>query len=123
VPRNLLRRSADAAFTSGDGQAGETLLNRAALRMHAGEEKETSALNRAVSIGGQGRRLITRGDPGQAGQLFRRAHQLFTAERSEAGPPRRWGGIDGIAERRGDYDEAQRIRREARARRAGAKPR
>ena len=112
MPLDLLRRSADAAFTSGDGQAGETLLNRAVQHVEAGDEEGTGPLDRARVIGEQARRLITRGDPGQAEQLLRDAYQLFTAAGSEDEAATAMGSIADIAYRRGDYDEALRIYRE-----------
>ena len=112
VPLNLLRRSADAAFTSGEGQAGETLLGRAVQQVKAGDGEGTGPLDQARVIGEQARRLITRGHPAQAGQLLRRAHQLFTAAGSEAEAAAAMGSIADIAKRRGDYDEVLRICRE-----------
>ncbi len=112
VPLDLLRRTADAAFTSGDGQAGETLLTRAAQQVEAGDEEGTGPLDQARVITEQARRLITSGDPAQAEQLLRRAHQLFTAAGSEAEAATAMGSTADIAYQRGDYDEALRIRRE-----------
>ncbi len=112
VPLQLLRRTADAALTSGDGHAGEALLDRAAEQAESGEEHGTGPLDRARVITEQGRRLITRGEPDQAGQLFQRAHELFTTAGSELEAAVVMGSIADIAERRGDYDEALRIRRE-----------
>ena len=66
VPLELLRRTADAALTSGDGQAGEALLNRAVQQAETGEERDTDPLDRARVIAEQARHLITRGEPDQA---------------------------------------------------------
>ncbi len=111
APLSLLRQSADAALTSGDGQAGEALLNRAAQQAQAGEEG-TGPLDQARVIAEQARYLITRGEPDQAEQLLRRACQLFTAAGSELETAAAMGYIADIAYDRGDYDEVLRIRRE-----------
>ncbi|HEU5159996.1 MAG TPA: CHAT domain-containing protein [Streptosporangiaceae bacterium] len=112
VPLDLLRMSADAAFTSGDGEAGEALLNRAAQQVAAGDEHGISQLDQARVIAAQARRLVTRGEPEQAEQLLRRAQHLFTAAGSEREATVTMGSIADIAYRRGEYDEALRIHRE-----------
>jgi tetratricopeptide (TPR) repeat protein len=112
VPLQLLRQSADAALTSGDGQAGEALLNRAAQQVQAGAEEGTSRLDQARVIFEQAIRLITRGELGQAEQLLRHACQLFTVAGSEVEAAAAMGSIADIAYQRGDYEEALRIRRE-----------
>ncbi len=109
VPLDLLRRTADAAFTSGDGKVSEDLLSRA---MQQAEADGGDPLGQARVIAEQGRRLITRGEPGQAEQLLRRASQLFTATGSEVEAAVAMGMIADVAYRRGDYDEALRIRRD-----------
>ena len=109
VPLDLLRRAADAAFTSGDGEAGEALLNRAV------QQAETSGrdpLDQARVVAQQGRRLITRGELDQAEQLLRHACELFTAAGSEGEEASAMDSIADIAYLRGDYDEALRIRRD-----------
>jgi tetratricopeptide (TPR) repeat protein len=111
VPLALLREAADAALVSGDGQAGDELLGRAVQQAEAGEGGE-DPLDRARVITVQGRRLVTRGDRGQAEQLLREACQLFTAAGSEVEAAVAMGLIGDIATERGDYDEALRIRRE-----------
>ena len=111
VPLTLLRESADAALTSGDGARGEALLNRAVRQVEAGAEG-TGPLDHARVLAEQARHLITRGEPGQADQLLRHAHQLFTAGGSEREAAMTMGLIADIAYRRGDYDDALRIRRE-----------
>ena len=83
VPLELLRRSADAALTSGDGETGEALLNRAVQQAEAGNQ-EAGPLDQARVIADRARHLITRGEPEQAEQALRHAHQLFTAGESEA---------------------------------------
>ena len=112
VPLDLLRRTADAALTSGDGQAGEALLNRAVQQAEAGDEQGTGPLDQARVIAERARRLITRGELDQAGQLLRHACQLFTAGGSEREAAVAMGWIADIAYQRGDYEEALRIRRE-----------
>jgi tetratricopeptide (TPR) repeat protein len=112
VPLELLRWAADAALTSGDGPAGEALLNRAAEQAEAEGGEGIDPLDRARVIAEQARHLITRGEPRQAEQLFRHAHQLFTDAGSELETAAVMGSIADIAEGRGDYDEALRIRRE-----------
>ena len=72
----------------------------------------TGPLDRARVIAEQARHLITRGEPDQAGELLQHAYQLFTAAGSELEAAAVMGSIADIAERRGDYDEALRIRRE-----------
>ena len=49
VPLDLLRRSADAALTSGDGEAGEALLDRAVQQAEAGDEQEPARWTRPGS--------------------------------------------------------------------------
>jgi tetratricopeptide (TPR) repeat protein len=112
VPLTLLRQSADAALTSGDGQKGEALLDRAAQQVQAGEEHGVGPLDRARVITEQARRLIIRSEFEQADQLLRHAHQLFTAAGSEREAATAMGYFADIAYWRGDYDEALRIRRE-----------
>jgi tetratricopeptide (TPR) repeat protein len=112
VPLELLRQSADAALTSGDGEVGEALLDRAVHQAEAGDEQGTDPLDQARVIGERARRLITRGEMEQAEQLLRHAYQLFTAAGSEQEATTAMGDIADIAEGRGDYDEALRIRRE-----------
>ena len=71
VPLNLLRQAADATLTSGDGPAGEALLDRAAGQAEAGGEQGASPLDRARVIGERARRLVTRGDLDQARPAIR----------------------------------------------------
>lgn len=111
LPLGLLREAADAALTSGDGPAGEALLDRAVQQAQAGDEQGSSPLDQARVLAEQGRHLIAR-DPGQAGQLLERACQLFTQAGSEGEAAAATGTLADIAYQRGDYDEALRIRRE-----------
>jgi tetratricopeptide (TPR) repeat protein len=112
VPLVLLRQSADAALTSGDGETGEALLNRAVQQAEAGDEQGTNPLDQARVITERADHLITRGELDQAEQLLRHACQLFTAAGSELEAASAMGSIADIAYQRGDYDEALRIRRE-----------
>lgn len=83
VPLALLRQTAAAALTGGDGPAGEALLDRTVQQAEAGDEHGTSPLDRARVIAEHADHLITRGELDQAGQLLRDAWQLFTAAGSE----------------------------------------
>jgi tetratricopeptide (TPR) repeat protein len=112
VPLHLLRVAAQAALTSGDGDAGQTLLDRAMRQVQAGDTAGSDPLDQARVIAEQARRLITLGEPEQAEQLLRHAYQLFTAAGSEGEAATAMGDIADIAEQRGDYDEALRIRRQ-----------
>ncbi|WP_327011724.1 tetratricopeptide repeat protein [Dactylosporangium sp. NBC_01737] len=106
VPRELLRTTADAALTSGDGPAGEVLLQRAIL------QTDTDQLGHARVLGEYARLLVTRGELDQANDRFQQAHQLFTDAGSPQEAAAAMGDIADIAYQRGDYDEAFRIRRE-----------
>jgi tetratricopeptide (TPR) repeat protein len=112
VPLNLLRQTANAALSSGDGEKGEALLNRAVQQAEAGDEQGIDPLDQARVIAERARHLITRGEPEQAEQLLRHAHQLLAAGGSELEAAAAMGSIADIAYQRGDYDEALRIRRE-----------
>ena len=112
VPVRLLRQCADAALTSGDGETGEALLDRAMQRAEAGDEQGTDPLDQARVIAERAVRLITRGDLDQAERLLRRACHLFTAGESEQEAAVTLGSIADIAYQRGEYDEAMRIFRE-----------
>jgi hypothetical protein len=50
VSLGLLRQVAGAAITSGDGEAGETLLNRALLQAEAEDGPETGSLDQAREV-------------------------------------------------------------------------
>ena len=112
VPLELLRQTADAALTSGDGQAGENLLDRAMQQAEADGEQGADPLDQARVIAERARRLITRGELDQAERLLQHAYQLFTNGDSELEAAATMGAIATIAYRRGEYDEALRIRRE-----------
>ena len=112
VPLELLRQTADAAITSGDGEAGEALLGRAVGQAEAEGEEPADPLGQARVIAERARHLITRGQPAQAEHDLRHAHQLFTAAGSEDEAAAAMGEIADIAYRRGEVDEALRIHRE-----------
>jgi tetratricopeptide (TPR) repeat protein len=112
VPIGLLQASADAAFTVGNGEEGEALLNRAASLAEAGNGQDVSPLERAEVIRDRARRLITRGELDHAETLLRRACQLFAAEGAELQAAVAMGYLADIAYTRGDLDEAMRIGRD-----------
>jgi tetratricopeptide (TPR) repeat protein len=109
VPLLLLRESAAAALVGGDGRACDALLDRAARQAQAGTE-EADPLERARVRYDQGRRLLTRGQLGLAEESLRRAHDLFAAAGSDGEAVVAMGSIADIAFRRGQFDEALRIR-------------
>jgi tetratricopeptide (TPR) repeat protein len=112
VPVDLLRQTAAAALTSGDGDAGGALLNRAAQLVRGADQQDVDPLDHARVIAEQARYLMTRGEPEQAEELLLQAHRLFRAAGSEREAAAVMGIIADIAYQRGDYDEALRIRRE-----------
>jgi len=112
VPLFLLRQTADATLTSGDGDTGEALLERAMRYVESGGQQGIDPLDRARVLGERARRLINRGQPAQAEPLLRQSHQLFTTAGSELEAATAMGEIADIAYQRGDYDEALRIHRE-----------
>ncbi|MFI5593657.1 CHAT domain-containing protein, partial [Amycolatopsis sp. NPDC051758] len=104
----LLRVVADAALTSGDGATGHALLERAARTATADDHDDPG--ERARVIAAQARRLITTGDLHQAEDMLSQARELFVTAGSAGEAAMTSGSIGDIAERRGDYDEALRIR-------------
>ncbi len=112
VTLDLLRVAAAAALTSGDGHTGSALLDRAMHQVNSDATTGGDGLDQARVIGERARRLRTIGEPDQAEQLLRHAHELFTAAGSDGEAAAAMGEIADIAEQRGDYDEALRIRRE-----------
>ncbi|GAA3848820.1 hypothetical protein GCM10022243_13560 [Saccharothrix violaceirubra] len=110
VPVLLLRVTADAALTSGDGTLGHALLDRA-VRQTATENHE-DPLERARVLAERARRILTTGDLRQAEQLIHQAHALFTAKESDGEAAAATGVLGDILFQRGDYDEALRIRRD-----------
>jgi hypothetical protein len=105
VPLELLRQTANAAVTSGDGEAGEALLGRAVGQAEAEGEEPADPLDQARVIAERARHLITR-RPAQAEHDLRHAHQLFTAAGSEREAAAVMGTIADIAYQRGELDEA-----------------
>jgi len=112
VPLFLLRQTAGAALTSGDGDAGEALLARAARQAEGGAAQGIGPLDQARVIFEQGRRLIIRGDLENAEQLLKQAKQIFATEGAEREAAVVMGSIADINYRRGNYDEALRIQQE-----------
>ncbi|WAL98465.1 CHAT domain-containing protein [Streptomyces sp. Je 1-369] len=111
VPVTLLRTVADAAVTSGDGDQADTLLHRAVQQTGTSDVQTNPAAHGAL-LYDQADRLLTRGEVAQAEDLLHQARQLF----ADAGDSREvavvWGGIADILLRRGEVDEALRIRHE-----------
>ncbi len=112
MPLLLLRQTADAAFTSGDGEAGEAFLARAARQADDGDVPGSDPLDQARVLLEQGRRLVTRGDLVRAEQVFRQAYLMLAAGASEVEAAVAMGSIADISFRRGNYDEALRIRQD-----------
>lgn len=113
VPLALLRATAEAALTSGDGVAGDALLTRAVLQAQALTRAGDSSVDQAGVMTEFARRLIIRGELDQAELLLRNASELFTATGSERDSALAMGSIADIAYRRGNYEEALQIRRDA----------
>ncbi|MEV4639077.1 tetratricopeptide repeat protein, partial [Actinoplanes sp. NPDC049548] len=112
VPVFLLRRVADAAKTSGDGNTAHELYTRAVDQTHAGGTTPTDTLEQARAIAEHATHLIGRGEPAQAEQLLQQALHMFTAGGSEREATVCQGTLADILVQRGDYDEALRIRRD-----------
>jgi len=108
----LLRQTADAALTSGDGQAGEALLVRAMRQTETAGGGGAAPSDRARVIAERARHLITRGELDQAERLLRRACALLTDAGAQQQAAVAMGSLADIAFRRGDYDEALRIHRD-----------
>ena len=102
VPLGLLRQTANAAVTSGDGETGEALLRRAVEQAEAEGAEGADPLGQARVIAERARHLITRGQPAQAEHDLRHAHQLFTAGGSEFEAAVVMGTIADIAFHRGE---------------------
>jgi tetratricopeptide (TPR) repeat protein len=112
VPLALFSSSVRAAVTSGDGPAGEALLDRAERQIRTAGPDEAGPLDTARILMEQAQRLGIRGEPERARQLFDQAIRLFTTAGSEREAALAWGHISDIAYRQGQYDEALHIRRE-----------
>ncbi|WP_307798210.1 tetratricopeptide repeat protein [Actinoplanes flavus] len=111
VPALLLRRVADAAQVSGDGDAAAALFDRA-VKQATSEGAAADLLEHARVIAEYARLLVTRGELDRAEQLFHQARGMFTTSHSDHETAVTWGNIADILHRRGDYDEALRIRHE-----------
>ncbi|WP_308285651.1 tetratricopeptide repeat protein [Actinoplanes hulinensis] len=112
VPLLLLRRVADAAKTSGDGDATGRLYDRASRQAQADGPHQSDPLDRARVAAEHATYLIGRGELQQAEHLLRQAHHLFTSAGSDLEAAACQGTLADILYQRGDYDEALRIRRE-----------
>ncbi|MEV6499322.1 CHAT domain-containing protein [Streptomyces prunicolor] len=111
VPVTLLRAVANAAVTSGDGDHADTLLQRA-VQQTRNSDRQTDPVGHAALLYDHANRLITRGEIDQAEELLHQARQLFTDAGDTRSVAVTWGKIADIFERRGEVDEALRIRRE-----------
>ena len=115
VPLSLLRATASASLTDGDGATGQALLERAVTRNVASTDAadpDEDPLEIARALAEHARHLITRGEPARAEPLLRRARDLFDAGDSQGEAATAIGQIGDIVQARGDLDEALRIRRE-----------
>ncbi|MBO3743034.1 CHAT domain-containing protein [Actinoplanes flavus] len=112
VPLLLLRRVAEVAKVSGDGETAGRLHSRAIRQTQADGAELGDSLDRARVMAEHAIYLVGRGELQQAEQLVRQAHQLFTAGGSEYEAARCQGVVADVLFRRGEYDEALRIRRE-----------
>jgi tetratricopeptide (TPR) repeat protein len=112
VPITLLRRTADAARVSGDGQSTLHLFGRASQLPHTDDHPQTDPLEHARVAAEYAEYLIQRGDLKHAERLLHQAHQAFTTAGSDGEAATCQGTIADILFQRGDYDEALRIRRE-----------
>jgi tetratricopeptide (TPR) repeat protein len=112
APWRLLSETAGAASTSGDGATADELLERgvAALeeqRRTGGAVDPTAAM---FLLHEQAQRLMTRGESDGAQRLFEEAGKLAAAAGREVSVAVARGGIADILYRRGEFDEALRIR-------------
>ncbi|GAA0434319.1 hypothetical protein Aca07nite_00760 [Actinoplanes capillaceus] len=111
APVWLFRQVAKAARISGDGDTAITLFERATQRATAGGDA-ANPLDHARVIAEYANLLVTLGAVDQAEQLLYQAREMFIAAGSESEAAATWGDVAGIIRRRGEYDEALRIRRE-----------
>ncbi|RUL95210.1 tetratricopeptide repeat protein [Verrucosispora sp. FIM060022] len=109
VPTFLLRQVADAARTSGDGDATKALYDRALQQVQNADEQDADPLDQARIMAQRADFLRVQGEPEQAELLLRQSHQLFLAGGSEREAAVAVGQIADIYYLRGDYDEALRI--------------
>ncbi|MBW6436890.1 tetratricopeptide repeat protein [Actinoplanes hulinensis] len=111
APALLLRQVADAAQVSGDGDTAAALFDRA-VKQATMEGATADPLEHARVIAEYARLLITRGELDRAEQLLSQARDMFTTAHSDRETAITWGNIADILFRRGEYDEALRIRHE-----------
>ncbi|MBO3741914.1 tetratricopeptide repeat protein [Actinoplanes flavus] len=111
VPLLLLRRAAEAAQTSGDGDTAAAFFDRATTEAsRAGTAADP--LDQARIKAEHAYFLTTRGELERAEQLLYQARDMFTVGGSEREVALVWGRIADLRYRRGDYDEALRIYQE-----------
>ncbi|MEV0104102.1 tetratricopeptide repeat protein, partial [Nocardia sp. NPDC050789] len=108
APLPLLRLTAEAALTSGAADTGEALLDRA---LHTAADVGDNLEPARVMATRADRHLLT-GERDQAEQLLEQAHRLFTAAGAEGEATVVTGHLAEVAEQRGEYAEAERIRRQ-----------
>ncbi|WP_203832818.1 CHAT domain-containing protein, partial [Actinoplanes lobatus] len=109
APVKLLRKVAEAARVSGDGDTAVALFERAVQRATAGGGA-AEPLEHARVIAFYAEFLITRGALEQAEQLLHQARDMFTTAGSEGEAAAARGRHADILYQRGDYDGALRIR-------------
>ncbi|MGM7643936.1 CHAT domain-containing protein [Nocardia sp. JW2] len=106
IPLLLLRRTAEAALTSGAADIGESLLDRA---LHTTDE--SAGLEPARALATRADLHLRTGNLSDAEQLWKRAQRLFTDGGSELEATTVTARLADLAEARGEYDEAERILR------------
>ncbi|GAA0453770.1 hypothetical protein Aca07nite_66260 [Actinoplanes capillaceus] len=111
VPVFLLRRVAEAARISGDGDLAAALFDRAVKHTTA-DGAAADPLEHARVSAEYARLMVTRGELEQAEQLLYQARDVFAAAGSEGEVAVAWTAIADIRYQRGDYDETLRIRHE-----------
>jgi tetratricopeptide (TPR) repeat protein/CHAT domain-containing protein len=114
VPWRLLGETAEASATSGDGATADALLMRgvAALEQQRKLGASVDPVAAVFLVHEQARRLVTRGRLDEAKVLFAEAARYAEEAGQELSATIARGAIANILYRRGDLDEALRIRRE-----------
>jgi tetratricopeptide (TPR) repeat protein len=114
VPWRLLGETAEASATSGDGATADALLVRgvAALEQQRKLGASVDPVAAVFLVHEQARRLVTRGRLDEAKVLFAEAARYAEEAGQELSATIARGAIANILYRRGDLDEALRIRRE-----------
>jgi len=113
-PLRLLSETAEATSSAGEGEAADALLARGVAlvaQLHAAS-LAVDPMPAAFVLYAQANRFMTRGDLEQAERLFKQAAELAAAAGNEINAVIARGRVADILERRGDLDEALRIRRE-----------